>query len=86
MAAAEDVFDLPEQLTYPGLVEVDLHWWLLAAAEDWFDLPEQLMFPGLVEVDLLWWLLAPAEAGCDQSEQWMIFVRWKLISIVAAGS
>jgi len=26
--------DLPEQLTTPGFMEVDLHWWLLVTAED----------------------------------------------------
>jgi hypothetical protein len=46
----------------PGLVEVDLHWRLMASAKDGVDLPEQLMYLGLVEVDLHWRLLAFAVA------------------------
>jgi len=42
-----------------GLVEVDIHWWLLASVET----------DGLVEVDLHWCLLAPTDVSYDQSEQ-----------------
>ena len=42
-----------------GLVEVGLHWWLLASVET----------ESLVEVDLHWCLLATADVRYDQSEQ-----------------